>query len=313
MRCTMFNALVRYKNERMRMPGIKTTLKYIAPFVIIWLTQGCRIINPAEQVPTYVHIDSFAFQRDSALSLSLSSSHQINSVWAYYNNNPIGVFDLPVTFPVITNGTGVLSLYPGIAVSGLNSFLAKYPFYMADTLNLIPQPGKVVHHIPITKYFTATRFYPQTSINFENHITSFTLVDGTAEMGITTDPSQVFEGEGSGIIKLTSPTDTLSESSYNVDFSIPVGVDAYIELNYNNTVPFYLGMQSNLTGGIVYKRYLSGINTSSGQWKKFYLGVKDFAGQYRGDNYTFFIKAYLPQGQASGTVLLDNIQLVYFD
>ncbi|MBC7554392.1 MAG: hypothetical protein H7257_10480 [Taibaiella sp.] len=269
-------------------------------------------MNPKEMTPTYVHIDSFSFKRDSSVSLSLSNSHQINSVWVYYNDNPIGVYDLPATFPVNATGSGKISVYPGVPVSGLNSFLARYPFYAADTFTLTAQPGTIVAHKPVTHYFSNTRIYPQTSINFDFNITSFTRSDGTVDMGVTNDSTQVFEGLGSAIISLKAPKDTLSESYCTIDFSIPANTAAYIELNYKNTAPFYLGLRSNLSGGIVYKRYLSGIYPSD-HWQKFYLAVKDFVAQYTGDTYTLFIKADLPAGQESGTVLLDNIQLVYFD
>ena len=74
-------------------------LIYIAfLLVLVWLGPGCNIINPHEQTPTYIHVDSFVFQYNSAVPFT--TSHDIRTVWAYYNNNPVGTFDLPATFPV---------------------------------------------------------------------------------------------------------------------------------------------------------------------------------------------------------------------
>lgn len=274
---------------------------------------ACNLVNPKEVTPTYVHIDSFSFYRNPSLPASLTLSHQINSVWVFYNDNPIGVFDLPVTFPVIASSAGKLSIAPGISVSGMNNYLARYPFYMSDTMTIQPQPGKVINIKPRTTHFSTLRNYPAGGINFEDLITRFDLESGSVPVSISSDSGDVCEGYGSGIISLSRPNDTLSESKWNTTFSVPLGADAYIELNYKNTIPFYIGIQANMNnGGIFMKRYLTGVYPSN-NWQKFYLAIKDFVAQYQADNYTLYIKAALPADQANGKVLLDNIQVIYFD
>src|SRR5947208_2212519 len=113
---------------------------------------GCNVINPHEPTPTYVHIDSFHFVANPTY-VGTTISHKITTVWAYYNNNPIGEFDLPCTIPVVTNGeTGTLELAPGILINGLNSSLTAYPFYTLDTFRLPTMPGKIVNHTPVTEF-----------------------------------------------------------------------------------------------------------------------------------------------------------------
>ena len=51
---------------------------------------------------------------------------------------------------------------------------------------------------------------------------------------------------------------------------------------------------------------------TNGQWKKFYLSLKDFVAQYNGDYYLIYLKAVLPDGYQKGKVLLDNIQLLSY-
>lgn len=277
------------------------------------LLGACNIINPTEVTPTYVHIDSFTFKRNPNLPSSLTMSHQINSVWVYFNNNPIGVFDLPVTLPVLASAEGKISVAPGVSVAGLNSFLVRYPFYTGDTITLKPDPGKVVNIQPKTSFYNAVRNYPAGGLNFENLITGFDQVDGSVAITIASDTGEVFEGDYSGLIQMNRPNDTLSESKWNTDFSVPLNADAYIELNYKCDVPFYIGLQANMSGsGVVFKRYLAGVNASD-HWQKFYLAIKDFVAQYNADNYTLFIKSYLPDDKTTGKVLLDNIQVIYFD
>ena len=273
---------------------------------------GCNIKNPKEPTPTYIHIDSFKMvDNKNVVPPKLSLSHQINSFTAFYNNNPLGVFDLPATFPVITNGTGKLTLFPGVSMDGLNNFMVTYPFYAADTFSFAAQPGTIITHIPTTHYYDSTKHFLNDDFNTVSAI-YFVPVDGTIPIMTTNTVGEVFEGSGSGKISLSLPNDTLSECISNVTFNIPHNTDAYIELNYKCTVPFYLGIKSNLYGTTTYyQRYLSGIFPTD-HWQKFYLALKDFAAQYTGDYYTLYIKSYLPAGTTSGTVLIDNVQLVYF-
>ena len=129
--------------------------------------QGCNSNNSATPVPTYIHIDSFHFVSGTVhpynLAAStptllqnyvLTNSHQTNVAWVYYNDNPVGIFDLPATFPVITNGTGVLKVFPGVAADGENNDIINYLFYQSDTFTFVPQPGKTIVHEPITTYNT---------------------------------------------------------------------------------------------------------------------------------------------------------------
>ncbi len=282
------------------MKGFKLSLQYCL-FILLfgWIGQGCNIINPHEQVPTYIHVDSFTFVKDSVNS-SLSTTHQINSVWAYYNNSPVGVFDLPATFPIPAVGNGKLTLYPGIALDGLNSFLTTYPFYYGDTGAIVAQPGKIINYVPKTGYYKAAKNVQITQGNFTGFLPLTGATALTYDAGVYT-------------ITLNQPNDTLSEISSAKTYALAIGADEYLEFDYKNTVPFYVGVQANLVGsGYVEKIYLSGINPSD-HWQKFYLSLKDFVAQYKADSYTIYIKAGLDPGQSSGKVYLNRIQILYFD
>ena len=283
---------------------IYTQLRYIVFLFscgLFW--QGCNVINPHEQTPTYIHIDSFNFLPNPSV-LNVSLSHNITCVWVYYNNQNVGVFDLPATFPVMATGTGTLEMFPGIAVGGLNDILAVYPFYEPDTFTFTAQPGKIINHKASTRYYSAAKVHMISDFNFG---TNFKLDGGNIPIIVDTNSADVFEGSGSGLINLTIPGVDSSIDSITIG-PIPAS-SAFIEFNYKNTIPFYVGMQSNLTSGISSAPYyLTGIYPSD-HWQKFYLNVQDFAAQYPGSTYNLYIKASLTSG-TSGRVLLDNVQLI---
>ena len=279
---------------------------------LIWA--GCNIINPAEPIPTYVHIDSFNFKANPYVNpSSLTLSHQITAVWAYYNNSLVGEFDLPVTFPVITNGTktGRLELFPAIKINGQNNTVDMYPFYQSDTsFVLIPQPGKTVSYNPTTCYYSTAKPYYLAKFGFSG-IDKIGWVAGNCKitsLSLAYD-SLFFEG-GVGSIYMNNPGDSSVDSSST--FTVPTGSAAYIEFNYKSDVYFTVGIKSNLSNFISASPYpIAGIAPSA-TWQKFYMNLTAFINSYAGTNYNFYINTQLPTGQSSGRVLLQNIQLVTF-
>ena len=293
------------------MSGIKVTLKYILLLLVTGcIVHGCNVINPAEPTPTYIHIDSFEW--DNAVpDHGLSHTHQISTVWVYYNNNPVGEFDLPVTFPVITSGStpGQLSFYPGINVSGQNNFLTKYPFYQPDTsLRLTPQPGKTINYTPKTSYYSNVTDIVLSDFQFTSNLNPAST--GYPPFQLISDPGM---GKCGWVHLNKAINDTFFEDTCLTQFPINYlgNTPTYIEISYKSTVPIFLGMKSGYQNTIFFGEYLNAIAPSA-TWKKFYFAISDFAAQYKGDEYKFFLKAGLDPGVDSGDVYLANIQLVHF-
>jgi len=302
--------------------------KKIRSFIIILfgcslISQGCNSIDAASPVPTYIHIDSFHFVQNNLLHPYLlppngtpllqsgalvPTSHQTNVAWVYYNNNPIGIFDLPVTFPVITNGPGQLEVSPGIIADGENNDVVNYTFYSTDTFSFNPQPGQTINHTPQTGYYSDDNVWIIN--NFEESNQSYFAPWGGSPGGvIVITGDSVAYGYHAGMIALSIPSVDSSIDSTTFSFQIPTGM-AYIEFDYNSTVPFYVGLQANLSSFISSTpSYLTGIYPNSG-WEKFYLEVDGFTASAQATSYNFFIKADLLPGQTSGRLLIDNIQLI---
>jgi hypothetical protein len=281
--------------------------------LILWLfismLQSCSTSNTVT-VPTYFHIDSVHFVPNASYP-SYSNSANISAVWVYYNNNPVGVFDLPATFPVIATGSGVLSIAPAISVDGLNSNMAIYPFYRYDTFTFTAQPGKVITHIPQTTLYSNVKVKQLSTFRYNASFSQCGGTSGTA-LQIVKDPASEFNlGVPCGGIYMTHVGDSSIDSSNNA-FVIDTLSSAFVELNYKSDVPFYLGLQANLTYGISSQPfYLAGIYPSS-TWQKFYLNVGNVNNKLGGNSYLLYIKTTLPSGQGTGTLLLDNIQLISF-
>lgn len=269
---------------------------------------SCNIINPSETTPTYVQIDSFTFsgvQRGS-------SSHKISNVWVYFNNSPVGNFDLPAKFPVIANAPGTLLVAPGIDYDGLISQELVYPLYAGDSMHLSPAPGTVVSFKPKTGYLTSSELKFEET--FESSPVLFSRYDGDTTIVRTYTPDEVYEGGASGAIYLIPGQDSAIVVSSDIAKAITPGADAYIELDYKGSLTLRVGMYAtNNTSGEVATKQLIGIRPRN-DWGKFYIDIKEFIGTHQDATYKVLIRA--DRGDLdktkSGSLFIDNIKVVSF-
>lgn len=285
--------------------------KFLLFITVLLSVLGCNVINPVESVPTYIKIDSFDFVINDPLKEG-SASNGITSVWVYYNNNPVGNFDLPCNVPVITEGDkGSISVAPGISLNGFVDLQPQYPFYNFDTTTLITNPGKVQQFTPKGTYVSSAKFRYKEDFEVGSSFETF-VEGGTIETGIrpTLDARYVYEGGGAGVILLSSNGVTWSESINKDPFDIGAG-ESYLEINYKCSVPFEVGLYNTLNEGVDQYNYFAGVK-SSDTWKKIYIELATYTSANQGKDFKIIIKAVLPDGQSDGYVAIDNIKVVSF-
>lgn len=287
------------------------TLYILAAIFTIFSFPACNIINPKESTPTYVHVDSFQFVPGSYATEG-SASHNITCVWVYYNNAPVGVFDLPCTFPVITNGnSGHLTLVPGITVDGVTAYQAQYPFYYGDTSTLTTNPGHIINYLPKTGYNSGAKYVFKEDFESANN---FLKITGDTGIVSVTDPSLVFEGHRSGYIDLKTANDS-SENVFLTKVPFHTG-QCYVEINYKNSTPFFVGIEGfDASGNPITSEpeYVVGINPST-TWKKVYVSLLTPSSKYialfPGATFRLAIKSLVREDLSSGYVILDNVKYI---
>lgn len=277
---------------------------------LLIFSYGCNVINPVEKIPTYLKIDSFQFVNADPAKTG-TASHKITSAWVYYNNQTVGVFDLPATIPIIADQPGQIQVIPGITLSGLSSFQTRYDFYTVDTFSITPSPGNIIPHNFKTQYAQVATF-PWIE-NFDSGSPFIKVNSGnTNDTSITktTDPDKVFEGTGSGYIYLTSAKPNC-ENINTTDIPILKGNASYLELNYKCNVDFVVGLETTQSNGVIQFEYIIGLKATD-KWNKVYIGLRDFVEKYNTPKFRVMIKSTLPSGQSDGYVLLDNLKVVSY-
>lgn len=271
---------------------------------------ACNIINPKEQIPTYLKLESFAFSNPDS-SFTGSTTYSIPSAWVYVDDIPAGVFDLPCTVPVIMSKTSKIKIFAGVYNQGLKSYVFQYPYYQIDTTTLIYNPGKIQAYSPKTRYLTSLNSNSfRLKINFEEGL-QFKNLGSDTTMVIEKDPTKVISGENSGVIYLKSPQKFSENISLNY-FELPTGA-CYLEFDYKSTLPFQVGLQAEDAEGKIYGEYLSGFNPKSIS-NKIYLDLSTFTKTNK--TYTkFYLKVRssledFDGKYTEGYVVLDNFKVI---
>jgi hypothetical protein len=268
---------------------------------------SCNLINPVEKQPTYVRIDSFKFNISGQRNEG-TASQKITSAFVFFNNQQVGVYDLPATIPVIADAKGELLVMPGVTYRGLSQYEIQYPFFTSYKTEIEARKGEVLKIAPESAYIPSARF--QWIEDFDRGSTFVKVSESSEDTALiqTFDPGKIFEGSASGLISLTS-THRTSENITGNGFPITQGV-SFLEINYKGTVPFTVGLQTTVGGEIRYS-YLAGINPKD-EWNKLYIDLEAFTAEHKGSEYRVMIKSTLPEGATEGYVLLDNLKVISY-
>ena len=106
----------------------------------------------SQEVPSYIHIDSITVNCDYYVYGAPTS--RITDAWVYVDDQIIGCFELPATFPVLEHGKHKVSVYGGICINGIGDMRAPYSFYQPvvyNDVNLVED--SIVNLNPVLSYY----------------------------------------------------------------------------------------------------------------------------------------------------------------
>ena len=266
---------------------------------------SCEIINPEEDVPAYVRVENISLVTDTSIQGSASS--RITDAWLYVDNQPLGVYEMPVSIPVLAEGTHTISVRGGILVNGIAATRVYYPFYAFynDTVNLTP--GSVVTVAPVVNYFSGTVFALDESFSGPGFDIVPTPASDTTYSVITGTNS--FEGPtGAAYADAAHP---VFECGPNDSLQLPVNNAVYLELNYKSNTDFSIGMYA-YTLQQSYNIFVLNIRATA-EWKKIYVNLVDGISLYPNAlAYKPYIRLVRNSTIGDAQLFFDNVKVVHF-
>jgi len=279
---------------------------YSLLFVIGITFFSCSKEGYEAQLPTYISINQITLITDEATEGSASSN--IVDAWVYINDDLIGVFELPATFPVLKEGNAIIKVFAGIKNNGISASRIRYLLYEphVEQINLVK--GETITLNPIVTYTSNAKF---TWIeDFENASLSFLYTSGSDTI-FNKQTIDVKEGSFSGQAYLTDNMDFFEATSIGFS-SIPrTGGPVYLELDFKTNEPLLIGVYLDNN-----QYALVTLNTTT-FWKKIYI---DLGSVINDSGPASEIKVFLGIKETTGITFLtsnpeffiDNIKLVHF-
>lgn len=104
------------------------SLKYIVLFLVTLLTySGCKVLDPDEEVPSYLYIKPFEVNVSNPIYGT--ASDKITDAWVYVDGAFWGIYELPAYIPYFGTDSTRIIIRPGIKQNGISSKRVYYPFY----------------------------------------------------------------------------------------------------------------------------------------------------------------------------------------
>ncbi|HZV44295.1 MAG TPA: hypothetical protein VFF90_07445 [Saprospiraceae bacterium] len=280
----------------------------ILVLVFIAFLSACDIINPAEPVPTTIHLSPFDFQVDQGQG---SSKNRITEVWVFANDNNIGTFAPPVDIHYLEEGPTTLSFRPGIRNNGLANDAIIYPLFEGYTIDITASPGSQHDVTPVTSYKAGTIFSLISDFEITNDFTYNR--DTVASSELLRSQVDVFEGEYSGQIALTTEAYFI-EVGHSVAMSgLPIDDQPiYLELRYKNEVEFAIGLLGIDLEGHEYSNFFYIVRPTD-EWNMLYLDLTEKVKLSAFPAYKILFRALYPPSATKPTlnIFLDNIKVVH--
>ncbi len=274
------------------------------------LSQSCNIINPKEEIPTYIFIDSIKLS-NVAPSVHGSPSERIKDAWVYLDNNLIGAYELPAKVPLILlKDSNEVSIRAGVWDNGISGTRVQYPYYLISN-NLVPaSPGNTIPLDVTTKYNENVSFHLIEDFEQGNSFIKFLNADTTLlRTGtLATD----LRGANIAKMELNRTAGAIGgQSITSQSVNIPSTLQSYIEIDYRCNVPFTIAAQITGINAPVITGDIIGLRERA-DWNKVYINLTEYGVNNAGRDFNFMIKASLPDGQNEGFVEIDNFKVLSF-
>jgi hypothetical protein len=281
---------------------------FIISFLSLLLFQACKKLNPDEPIPAYLHIEKINVKTNYLQQGS--NSAKISDAWVYIDEQLIGCFELPATFPVLYEGTHQVKIRAGIKVNGIAATRAPYPFYEMFLQTVELKKNTRLNLNPVVSYASFTKF------NFMENFDGAGIILAPGPAGTedtlkqTFNKKDVFEGNGSGYAHLKKNQLDFQCVS-NTSYVLPgAGAPIFLEFNYKCNHSFVAGIYAH-TNTNTTETPVIGINPSE-NWNKMYVYLTPtISGAGNATDFNIFFSMYNQEAFDSVGLLIDNIKLVY--
>ncbi|MBL4734561.1 MAG: hypothetical protein JKY18_04320 [Flavobacteriales bacterium] len=271
------------------------------------LNQGCKTIDPAVDIPSYISVASFDLKTNYLTEGT--DEHNITDVWVLVDDVSIGAYELPATIPILAEGYHEIRLFGGIKANGISSTRFIYPFF-GDTAMIVKLiPGSTINLSPTISYFSDITFDWLEDFADGNTLSKLSGSDTAIVLAsVSTLPAM---GTQSAVIHVDAVNEYFIAGTQGKQFILPLGRPIYLELQYASNITLSVGaIKYTNTGSEMLIPYINLF--PSGEWNKIYINLTEYVKPHTDALYfEIYFACQYDAAVAENTIFLDNIKLLY--
>ena len=276
-----------------------TTL-FLSLLVVLFAlgSTSCDLINPEEQIPSFIQIDSISPVLDGDTQVV----HEIVDAWVYDNEKLVGVYEMPATVPILRDGQANIRIRPGVKLNGLAASRWKYEFLEDFSEDVELFEDSVISLNPILGYR-------------ENAVIPWSEDFSSSSVDLT--KSSISQGSllfSNGVANLhLSAGEDLFECKSTVSPDLPdAGASVILEFRYKCDHEFRISLISESSFSTVQTPIY--LVSPSEDWNYLYINLSSTVSSLIGYNEHApafgFVRA--AGSESDINVYLDNIRLIHF-
>ena len=203
---------------------------------------GCRPDQWDLGAPEVLQISDYVLNTTPAEG---TARHKVEEVWVYSETDVVGVYPLPATVTLPGGEPQTLTLVPGIRANGIAATRRTYPFYEANRVDLDGEPTTEIDHVFEGNYVNTQALQTKVILaeDFESANRFLESTNSNVEVQRIIDSENVFEGDGSGYIRLDSNHTQLNAATHEQFYDLPRDRPVYLEFHYKCDVGFVVGLE----------------------------------------------------------------------
>jgi len=276
-------------------------------FLIMILAQSCEIINPVEDIPSYIYIDTIELKINNA-ALGENTS-KITDAWVYHKNNLIGVYELPSRIPVLGSDSSDILIAAGIKNNGkLNTRIA-YPFYKIFSKKVFLNEAKIETLDVDVDYFdqSSLNLFLMEDFEFGNSLEKYS------------GDTSLIKISGEGALHNTNSGYIFMDTVYNEfeiissdHFELPnAGSTLFLEMDYKCSNNFTIGLL--VDNDIYFEKRFKLTLVDKDDWNKIYINLSNMIYGNQNNKYHLLIGGILDNNKDYGEIYIDNLKLIGFN
>lgn len=267
---------------------------------------SCDLINPEEQIPAFIRIDSIQL---STANGEGNSTDNFVDAWVYENEKLLGVYELPATVPVLKDGVADIRVRAGVKLNG--QVASRIPWlFTRDYQNEIGvYPDSIIHLNPTLSFNDWVSF--DWVEDFEGSGNTVVLSSNSQGSVSRVSGSEAFDGQS---LKISMNAGENLVESVRGGNALPLpgqGTPVMLEITYRCNNSFVVGLYSDDPGGTVQQSIL--VLNPKEDWNHVYVNLTDAIGSnanfFRHKPFFGFLRDEGVEGEAY--VYIDNIRLLH--